>query len=149
MLLKIVTDEELLTSQIVKTILLILLSAGIIYNLFRIFKSESKLNRIINSAILALLCVAIILVFKEFREEASLLKQPKFAKGITTEYCSVFARGAGIEFEYEVNGITYRNCNTYHPIGKDQIIVPGGYYIVRYSNDYPEKGRMDFKQTAP
>ena len=51
MLLNIVTDEELLTSQIVKTILLCLAGAGIIYNLIKIIRTGSKTKKIINSII--------------------------------------------------------------------------------------------------
>ena len=148
MLLKIVTDEELLTSQIVKTILLVLLSAGIIYNLYRVFRSEQRIRLIINSAILLLLSFSILIVFREYREEGELLKNSEYTSGLTIGFCSAFARGEGIEFEYDVNGVKYRNCNTFHPISKDSIIVPGGKYLVRYSKLYPAKGRMDFKREA-
>jgi hypothetical protein len=60
-------------------------------------------------------------------------------------YCEVFARGQGIEFEYEVNGQKFRNCNTFHPVSKDSIIVPGGKYQVRYSAKFPGAGRMNFR----
>lgn len=145
MLLKIVTDEELLTSQIVKTILLVVLSAGIIYNLFRIFRSESKIKLVINSSFLIILSVALVLVFNEYRVEAALMKQPLYVKGITKGYCNAFARGEGIDFEYEINGKKYSNCNTFHPISKDSIVVPGGIYMVRFSPEFPEAGRMNFK----
>ena len=145
MLLNIVTDEELLTSQIVKTILLILTVAGIIYNLFRIVRATSKSRRIINTAFFIFLFVALIFVFKEYRVEAALLKKPEYIQGTTVGYCTVFARGQGIEFEYEVNGQKFRTCNTFHPVSKDSIIVPGGKYQVRYSNKFPGKGRMNFR----
>ena len=144
MLLNIVTDEELLTSQIVKTILLILTVAGIIYNLFRIVRTTSKSRRIINSAFFIFLFVVLIFVFKEYRVEAALLKKPEYIQGTTVGYCTVFARGQGIEFEYEVNGQKFRTCNTFHPVSKDSIIVPGGKYQVRYANKFPGKGRMNF-----
>ncbi|MBI5857720.1 MAG: hypothetical protein HZB42_08715 [Sphingobacteriales bacterium] len=146
MLLNIVTDEELLTSQIVKTILLILTGAGIIYNLFRIVRKKSKSKRIINSVIFIILSVAIIFIFKEYRVESALLKNPEYVQGTTIGYCNVFARGQGIEFEYEVNGQKFRNCNTYHPVSKDSIIVPGGKYEVRYSQKFSGKGRMNFRK---
>ena len=103
MLLNIVTDEELLTSQIVKTILLFIVGGGIIYNLFRIVRAESKKKKAINIVILITLSVIIVFVYKEFRVEAALLKNPKYVHGTTIGYCSVFARGEGIEFEYELN----------------------------------------------
>ena len=144
MLLNIVTNEELLTSQIVKTILLCLTAGGIIYNILRIIRSESKIKRIINSIIFIILSVAIVFIFKEYRIEATLLKSPQYVYGTTIGFCDVFAKGRGIEFEYEVNGQKFRNCNTYHPISKDSLIVPGGKYMVRYSQKYPDQGRMDF-----
>ena len=148
MLLNIVTDEELLTSQIVKTILLFIVGGGIIYNLFRIIRAESKKKKVINSVILITLSVIIVFVYKEFRVEAELLKNPKYVQGTTIGYCSVFARGEGIEFEYELNGKKFRNCNTFHPIPKDSIVVPVGKYMVRYSEKFSDAGRMNFKMKA-
>ncbi len=148
MLLKIVTDEELLTSQIVKIILLVLLSAGIIYQLFRIYRNESKINLVINLVILVVLSVTVFLAFSEYRQEDALLKNPLYIQGITTGYCNAFARGEGIEFQYEVNGIKYSNCNTFHPISRDSIVVPGGKYMVRYSQEFPTAGRMNFRTPA-
>ncbi len=145
MLLNIVTDEELLTSQIVKTILLFLICAGIIYNIFRIIRTGSKTKKIINSLIFIILSVAIVFVIKEYRVEAALLKHPEYVQGTTLGYCDVFARGRGIEFEYEVNGQKYRNCNTFHPVSKDSIVVPEGKYQVRYSLKFPGSGRMNFR----
>lgn len=146
MLLNIVTNEELLTSQIVKTILLFLLAGGIIYNVIRIFRSNSKTKRIINSVILVILSVILVFVIKEYRIESGLLKSPEFVQGTTIDYCTVFAEGKGIEFEYQVDGKKYRNCNTFHPIPTDSIVVPGGVYMVRYSKNFPDEGRMDFSK---
>lgn len=145
MLLNIVTDEELLTSQIIKTIVLCLAGGGIIYNVFKIIRSESGKKKLINSIILAILSVAIFMVLKEYRIEAALLKSPQYVQGTTVGHCDVFARGKGIEFEYEVDGRKYRNCNTYHPVSKDSILVPGGKYQVRYSIKFPGSGRMNFR----
>ena len=77
-----------------------------------------------------------------------LLKNPEYVQGTTVGYCDVFARGQGIEFEYEVNGQKFRNCNTFHPVSKDSIIVPGGKYQVRYSVKFPGLGRMNFRLKA-
>jgi hypothetical protein len=148
MLLNIVTDEELLTSQIVKTILLFIIGAGIVYNLFRVIRAGSKTRKIINAIIFAILAVVIVLVFKEYRVEAALLKNPEYVRGNTVGYCDVFARGRGIEFEYEMNGQKFRNCNTFHPVSKDSIIISGGKYMVRYSLKFPGSGRMNFRQRA-
>lgn len=146
MLLNIVTNEELLTSQIVKTILLFLLGAGIIYNVLRFIRVESKTKKIINIVILTILSALLFFVFKEYRVEAALLKKPEYVQGVTIGYCDVFARGQGIEFEYEVNGRKFRNCNTFHPVSKDSIVVPGGKYLIRYSVKFPDLGRMNFRQ---
>ncbi len=146
MLLNIITNEELLTSQIVKTILLFLLGAGSIYNILRIIHAESLTKKIINIAILTILSVLLFFVVKEYRVEAALLKNPEYVQGTTIGYCDVFARGHGIEFEYEVNGRKFRNCNTFHPVSKDSIVVPGGKYLIRYSVKFPDSGRMNFRQ---
>jgi len=144
MLLNIVTDEELLASQIVKTILFILVSAGIIYNIFRIIRTQTQVKKFINLTILILLTLVLVFVIREFRVEAALVKYPEYVTGTTVGTCSVVAKGKGIEFEYEVNGKKYRNCNTYHPVSIDSIIVPGGKYRVRFSKKFPGQGRMDF-----
>lgn len=148
MLLNIVTDEELLASQIVKIILLLIAGAGIIYNLFRVVRAGSKTRKMINLIIFSILSVVIVLVFKEYRVEAALLRNPEYVQGTTIGYCNAFARGQGIEFEYEVNGEKFRNCNIFHPISKDSIVVPGGIYMVRYSSKFPDLGRMNFRIKA-
>ncbi|MCF8451859.1 MAG: hypothetical protein K9G42_01575 [Pedobacter sp.] len=145
MLLNIVTDEELLTSQIVKSILLINIALGIMYNLYRLFGKESTKRKMINFALFALLSVTIILVYRVYRIEAALLNNSNYVSGITLGYCSVFALGTGIEFEYEVNGQKFSCCNTFHPISKDSIVAIGGKYSVRFSKKFPERGRMNFK----
>lgn len=148
MLLNIVTDEELLTSQIIKTIVLCLAGAGIIYTGIKIFRTESGKKRVFRSIFLLFLSAVIFFVFKEYRIEAALLGKPEYVQGTTTGYCSVFARGEGIEFEYELNGQKFRNCNTFHPLSKDSIVVPGGKYRVRYAAKFPGLGRMNFRLKA-
>lgn len=146
MLLNIVTDEELIASEVVKTILLILMTVGIVYNIIRLVRSNAKSKKFINSIILVCLLVLIFFVGKEYMVEGAMLRNPKYVKGTTIGYCSVFALGKGIEFEYEINGKIFRNCNTFYPVAKDSIKVPGGEYSVRYSAKFPEKGRMDFQK---
>ncbi|MEP7267513.1 MAG: hypothetical protein ABI844_07775 [Saprospiraceae bacterium] len=148
MLLNIVTDDELLTSQVVKGILLCLVVGGIINNLLKIIRSESRIRRIINSVLFIILSVAIILIFQQFRIEGALLKTPEYVQGKTIRFCNVFAVGQGVEFEYEVNGKMYRNCNSFHPVFKDSITVPGGIYMVRCTQKFPGEGRMDFSRKA-
>ena len=146
MLLNIVTDEELLVSEVVKTILLIIISIGLILSLIRIIKSDSKSRQIINSIIFISLLLFAFFVGKEYMVEGALLNNSTYVKGTTIGYCSVFGLGKGIEFEYEVNGRKFRNCNTFYPISKEKIKVPGGIFNVRYSQNFPDKGRMDFKR---
>ena len=146
MLLNIVTDEELLVSEVVKTILLILLFIGIVYNLTRLMRKDGKSRKIINFLIFLLLFVGAFIVGKEYIIEAALLRNPKYVKGITIGYCSVFALGKGIEFEYQINGNKFRTCNTFYPVPKDSIKVPGGEYSVRYAQKFPDSGRMDFQK---
>ncbi len=145
MLLNIVTDEQLLTSQIVKTVLLCLIAVGIIFNIIRIFRLQENVRRVINSCILVILCIAAYFTLKQYIIESSLLKHPEYIQGNTIGYCSVTGLGQGIEFEYEVDGQVFHNCNTYYPISKDSIKVPDGKYMVRYSAKCISEGRMDFK----
>lgn len=145
MLLNIVNDEELLTSQIVKGVLLIILASGIIYNFYRFFREGTSKKKIINFGLFTLLTVFFVFVFKAYRVESALLRSQEYVTGTTTGYCSVFALGAGIEFEYFVNGQRIRCCNTYHPISKDSIVAIGGKYKVRFSKEFPKDGRMNFK----
>ena len=146
MLLNIVTDEELLASEVVKTILLILILVGIVYNLIRVIRSGTNSRKIINIFILLVLFVLVFFVGKEYIVEGAMLRNPQYVKGTTIGYCSVFALGKGIEFEYEINGKKFWNCNTYYPFAKDSIKVPGGEYTVRCSQSFPDKGRMDFQK---
>ena len=146
MLLNIVTDEELLASEVVKTILLILILVGIVYNIVRLIRSDAKSKKFINAIILLFLFGLVFFVGKEYMVEGALLRDPQYVKGTTVGYCSVFGLGKGIEFEYEINGKKNRNCNTFYPVAKDSIKVPGGEYSVRYAEKFPDKGRMDFQK---
>lgn len=145
MLLNIVTDDQLLTSQIVKTILLVILAGGIVFNIARLMRRVAIRIKIMNGIVLLSLAGIFIFVFNAYRIEASLFKNPMYVPGTTLGYCSVFAEGKGIEFEYELEGRKFQNCNTFHPISKDSITVPGGKYFVRVSKNFTGEGRMDFK----
>ncbi|MBS1949114.1 MAG: hypothetical protein JST47_15235 [Bacteroidetes bacterium] len=149
MLLNIVTDEQLLISQIVKTVLLCLVGLGIVYNLSKIIRTKENIRRIISCFILLVLCVAAFFTAREYRIESPMLSHPKYVQGTTIGYCNVTGLGLGIEFEYEVNGQVFRNCNTFYPVPRDNIVVPKGKYMVRYSEKYVEDGRMDFNKAMP
>lgn len=146
MLLNVVTDEQLLTSQIVKTILLLILSGGIIFNFIRMLRTASVKKRTINFFIFIALSLIFSIVLRAYRIEAALLNSPLYLSGTTSGYCTVFAEGKGIAFEYEIAGKKYQRCNTFHPIAQDSITVPGGRYLVRTSKEFPGYGRMDFEK---
>ena len=146
MFLNIVTDEELLASEVVKTILLILIVGGIIYNLIRLLRRGRKGKKIINILIVLTLFGLFLYVGWEYLIEGAMLRKPQYVTGTTIGYCDVFALGKGIEFEYEVNGKKFRNCNTYYPVAKESIKLPGGKYSVRYAQEFPDRGRMDFQK---
>lgn len=103
MLLNIVTDNELIVSEVVKTILLVIITGAIIFNVIRLIRNPLPERRVLNIILLVLFSGMWIYVFSEFRIEADLLRHPVYVKGTTTGYCKVFARGTGIEFEYELD----------------------------------------------
>ncbi len=146
MLLNIVTDDQLLTSEIVKTILLVILAGAIILNLFKMIRAETLKKRMTNLIIPVSLVVIFVLVLKVWLIEAALLKNYVYVPGITTGYCHVFAEGRGVAFVYEINGKKFHNCNTFHPVPEDSIRVPGGKYSVRVAKRFPDKGRMNFQK---
>ena len=139
-----VTDLELTASQAVKVIFALILIFGVVLNLFKAFKANTVKWKILRMSIAFFFMVAAVPVIYWIKIEGSLLSSHSYAAGTTLGYCEVFAKGKGIEFEYEVKGRKYRNCNTFHPIPIDSIEVPGGKYLVRYSERFPEEGRIDF-----
>ncbi len=141
-----VTDLELLAAQTVKLILLGLLVFGVGLNLFKVWKANLRKKKIIRGSIAIVLFTLAIPVFKWIQVEGSLLNSNEYTVGTTIDFCEVFAKGKGIEFEYEVAGKKYKNCNTYHPVSINNIKVTGGKYYVRYSKKYPGKGRIDFNK---
>ncbi len=145
MLLNIVTDEELLVSEVVKTILLILIAGGVFFNLRRLIRNGPVRRKILSVMFILILCTIGFFVGRVFILEYKLLNDPQYVKGVTTGYCSVFALGKGVEFEYEIDGKKYRNCNTFYPVPIDSIIVPGGQYEVRFATSYEMLGRMNFQ----
>ena len=143
-----VTDLELLAAQVVKSILLALLVFGISLNLFKAWKADTGKSKVIRSGIALVFFALATPVFRWIQVEGSLLSSNEYAVGTTIGHCEVFAKGKGIEFEYEIANIKYINCNTYHPIPIDNIEIMGGKYYVRYSKKYPEKGRIDFNKSV-
>ena len=104
--LNIVSDLELSASQAVKTILLILLSAGIILNIFKSLKSQSLKGRTARTLTVIALLAITIPVMKWYDIEGNMLHHPEYTTGVTVCSCSEFAKGAAIEFVYEVNNVS-------------------------------------------
>ena len=143
-----VTDLELTASQAVKVIFVLILSFGVVLNLFKAFKASTLQWKMLRLGIALFFMAVALPVIHWIRIEGSLLSAPMYTPGTTVGFCHVFAKGKGIEFEYEVNGNKYKNCNTFHPIPIDSIKVPDGKYSVRYSERFPEEGRIDFHKKA-
>jgi len=141
-----VTDLELLASQTVKFILLALLVFGVGLNLFKAWKENERGKKVIRGAIVIAFIALSIPVIRWIQIEGNLLSSSEYAIGTTIGPCQVFAKGKGLEFEYEVDGKKYKNCNTYHPIPIENIVVPNGKYYVRFSKKYPGKGRINFNK---
>jgi len=147
MFLSIVSDEQLMTNQIVKSILLIILSGGIVLNIFRIFRNPTRNKKLLHIVLLLIISTIFYFVFNAYKIEAALLKNPQYIIGTTKGFCKTYGQ-SNIDFEYEINGKKFEGCNTYSPIPQSSIITNGGRYLVRYSNKYPEGGRMDFTKPA-
>lgn len=145
MLLSIVSDGELFVSQTVKAILIVILLSSIGFNVFRYLKREDKKGRYTNIIAIALILFVTVIVVGAFIKERDLYKNPSYTTGTTVGEGSIFLLGPAVEFEYVVDGVTYKNKNTFHPVPKDSIVAEGGTYQVRYSKKYPKKGRLDFR----
>jgi hypothetical protein len=139
-----VTDLELLASQVVKVLAIVVLTGASIINVVKALKPQSAKYKVGRIAISVGLIVVSLFILKWVLIEGSLLSSDQYVVGTTIGICQVFIRGQGIEFEYQVENKTYRNCNTAHPIPMSEIDVSGGEYYVRYSATYPDRGRMDF-----
>jgi len=139
-----VTTDELGASVAVQSLIILLLASFTLRNLAKLAKGGKggrSVRRISATVALSLLLVPMT---RSYNVEIRLLLAPTYTTGATSGFCQAFARGKGIEFQYEVDGVTYTNCSTFHPLTVDEIKVPQGHYRVRYSERYPAKGRMDF-----
>ena len=145
-LLLLVTDLELMTAQIVKSILLVLILAGISLVLYKVAKSNRNQKRYWRLLFVPLLVIFINPLIESLRRDNAMLKSAQYVIGKTTGVCHVFARGKGVSFEYKIQGKVYENCNTFHPIKLEDIVVSGGKYNVRYAPQYPDQGRIDFSR---
>lgn len=144
MLLAAVTNQELLAGQLVKVILALLLLLGAGVNLRLALKMPGAPGQLSRLGLAIFFLLLALPVARWIHIDGSLLLSPAYTVGTTTGFCEAFAKGKAVAFEYEAGGQRYQNCNTFHPIPVDSIVVPGGKYYVRYSVRYPEKGRIDF-----
>lgn len=141
-----VTNHELGAAVAVLSLAILLLVSFAIRNIVKLLKDEEKDRRGRRGTAAFVLLLLLIPMSRFFDIEIRLLLAPQFTMGTTLGFCGVFARGRGIEFRYEVDSVTYTNCDTFHPLTADEIDVPKGLYAVRYSRKHPEKGRMDFRK---
>ncbi|MCK6692639.1 MAG: hypothetical protein L6Q97_11110 [Thermoanaerobaculia bacterium] len=144
----IVTDLELMASETVKLILAGLLLFGVGYNIWQFVRAKTPGYKLVRAGLALFFLAAEFPVGRALLVEGRLLFYPAYTAGTTIGPCQVFARGKGIEFEYQVAGKTYKNCVTHHPVPADSIRTPGGRYYVRYTARHPEEGRMDFNKKA-
>jgi hypothetical protein len=143
-----VTDLELLASQVVKILAIVILVVAAGIHIKKSLRAHSLKYRVGRIIISITLLVISILILKWVIIDGSLLNSEQYAIGTTIGLCQVFVRGQGVAFEYEIENHTYRNCNTSHPILISDINVSGGRYYVRYSTNYPGEGRIDFTKTV-
>jgi len=143
-----VADDQLIASQAVKYILLVVLLAGIGFNIIMLFRSVSAFRKLIGAIAIVVLSGFAMKVVNNIDIDGQMLKNPQYTKGITIGMCEEMFKGKAVEFSYEVDGISYINCNTFHPLKLSDIKVPDGKYLVRYSSKYPSLGRMDFTKPA-
>ena len=141
-----VTDLELLASQVVKILAIAILVSAAVLNIVKALKGSSAKYQLGRLAISVALLVVSFLILQWVIIEGSLMNSDQYVIGTTIGMCHVFVRGQGIEFEYQVENKTYQNCNISHPIPIGDIGVPGGRYYVRYSANYPDRGRIDFEK---
>lgn len=143
-----VTDLELIAAQSVKFILLLILIAGGILQLNRALSGRTMKRKIWKISLSILFVLLAVLVCKQIIIDGSLLNSSNYTIGTTLGICQVFARGSGISFEYNIGPNKYLGCSTSHPIPMDSLTIEGGKYFVRFSNKYPDKGRIDFRKPS-
>jgi len=141
-----VTDLELLASQVVKIVAIVILVSASVINIIKVFNSHSAKYKVGRMVISVALIAISLLILEWVIIDGSLMDSDQYVIGTTIGMCHVFVRGQGIEFEYQIENKTYRNCNISHPIPIGDVDVPGGEYYVRYSTNYPERGRIDFER---
>lgn len=145
-LLVIVTDRELTVSTYVTLAFVLIAAVAVVVNAIGIWRSRSKRGLVLRAIGLLLFLGVGVMGFKRFRVDRSFLDTPSYTEGVTLGPCQVPLKGKGVRFRYEVDGVVYTNCNTFHPVPLDSVELEDGRYKVRYSPAYPEKGRMNFKK---
>lgn len=143
-----VTDLELTAAQAVKFILVAILIGVSIVHLIKMRRSRTVKQKFWKATLATLFIGLTVPVFKWIIIDGSLLNTSEYTVGTTLGICHVLARGRGVKFEYEVNAQKYTGCNSYHPIPIDNITTMDGKYYVRYSDQFPANGRIDFRKRA-
>lgn len=140
MLLSIVSDEELLASIVAGGLALIAATGGIFLNIYHLVKRSRQQNKFVRLFFLVFFILVIYFLFPFWQENYALYEKPVYVKGKVIGYCHT-AFGEGVLFQYEWNGVTYQNCNTFFPLPKDSVEI-GKTYQVRCAVGYPSKGRI-------
>lgn len=149
MVLQNVTDEQLTASTYVTLLFMVILTGTILLNGWWLVRRRSLKAKIFHAFAIGFLGTVFYYAYGQYQIERHLLYHPMYVTGSTLEYGSVFLKGEGVVFEYTVQDRTYRNCNTFHPIPKSQIVVPDGRYMVRYAEGFESEGRIDLRRPAP
>ncbi|MBI3141685.1 MAG: hypothetical protein HYZ16_02535 [Bacteroidetes bacterium] len=142
------TDLELVAGQFVKIALSVLFVFGLIFNLIKSIKAISPKTRMVRLGLMVLFGLLAWPMIKYAIMDGYLWLEPVFAQGRTIGHCEQALRGKALAYEYEIEGKTYRGCQTYHPISLSEIQVEGGHYWVRYSPKYPWRGKIYFNKAV-
>lgn len=143
--LNIVTNEELFTSLIVGSIIIVAAISGILLNVYFILRRTQQRNNFIRIIFLVIFLGITFFLFKELKNNYLLYKNSKVIQGTVTGFCKTDRAEDGVTFEYIYDGKKYHNCNPYFPFPKDSIII-GNSYPVKINTQHPEMGRIILKK---
>lgn len=66
------------------------------------------------------------------------------ANGTTIEVMYPAEGSPEVRFEFNIDGILYKGSNSFYPLSRSELKVPGGIYKVYYECANPENCMMDF-----
>lgn len=142
--LVIVTNEQLVISIITGSVISIAALAGIVFNLYNLFKVNYQRNKFIRLIFIVFFMVVLYFSIRETAKNYFFYNNYIEAEGKIIDFCRTEKNEEGVLFEYEVMGMTYHNCNVYFPIPKDSIDIQKK-YIVRVNKLHPADGRILLK----